>query len=367
MVFYFIVASIIITFLYYISKKEGQVLKKKINVYQSLFIIASTVVFSLSISAILFHVLKNSLDGVSEFVTGGVVLDAVSKNRDYYSLISFVIFSSILLPVMKIFLDRILDDDEKNEAFNEISPFILIPSVLFLTQSLFLNNLGLILIISSITIFIFLFDIMILNKIKLIHDKENCYINELKALIATDILIFVGASSFRLLLYRFFDIESSYLFSFVLLFVVKCFVIVINGFLSNKKFFNHFFILLQVLNVSGLIILINPEIDEQYTLRLLVGGLIFIGYYFIYKNREKDSGFHINSYLAFILLFIFIARFFYTPYISADEYHSGEYYLPFWLLKNYGKLPFIDFQPARGLLNYFPGFLSSLFCRIHCL
>lgn len=49
------------------------------------------------------------------------------------------------------------------------------------------------------------------------------------------------------------------------------------------------------------------------------------------------------------------------PTISIDEYHSSEFYLPWWLLTRFGELPFVDYQPSRGLLNYIPGMLTWLF------
>ena len=49
------------------------------------------------------------------------------------------------------------------------------------------------------------------------------------------------------------------------------------------------------------------------------------------------------------------------PGISSDGYHSGEFYLPWWLFQKFKYLPFVDYQPARGLANYLPGFLSWLF------
>jgi len=45
----------------------------------------------------------------------------------------------------------------------------------------------------------------------------------------------------------------------------------------------------------------------------------------------------------------------------ADDYHWGEFLLPWWLLKNFGEIPFWDYEPARGLINYNVGLFANLF------
>jgi hypothetical protein len=50
-----------------------------------------------------------------------------------------------------------------------------------------------------------------------------------------------------------------------------------------------------------------------------------------------------------------------APVMSTDDYHWGEVMLPWWLLKNFGKIPFWDYEPSRGLVNYTPGFIAHLF------
>ena len=45
----------------------------------------------------------------------------------------------------------------------------------------------------------------------------------------------------------------------------------------------------------------------------------------------------------------------------SDDYHWGEFLLPWWLLKNFGEIPFWDYEPARGLINYSVGLVANLF------
>ncbi|MGI4779719.1 MAG: hypothetical protein ACRYGA_16655 [Janthinobacterium lividum] len=50
-----------------------------------------------------------------------------------------------------------------------------------------------------------------------------------------------------------------------------------------------------------------------------------------------------------------------VPALAADDYHFGELLVPWWSWHEMGMLPFWDYAPARGLINYFPGFVSSTF------
>ena len=48
------------------------------------------------------------------------------------------------------------------------------------------------------------------------------------------------------------------------------------------------------------------------------------------------------------------------PSIWPDDYHFGEKLVPWWSLSRHGQIPFIDYSPARGLVNYFPGAIASI-------
>jgi hypothetical protein len=48
------------------------------------------------------------------------------------------------------------------------------------------------------------------------------------------------------------------------------------------------------------------------------------------------------------------------PSLMSDDYHFGEVLVPWWSWFKLGLLPFWDYAPARGLVNYFPGMFSSL-------
>ncbi|MDX2242969.1 MAG: hypothetical protein NW224_20000 [Leptolyngbyaceae cyanobacterium bins.302] len=79
------------------------------------------------------------------------------------------------------------------------------------------------------------------------------------------------------------------------------------------------------------------------------------------KVEENFSLFSVISPLCLIALLIYLK----SPvvgvgFILFDDYHGGESLLPWWLTKTFGYIPFIDYEPARGLVNYVPGLLTSL-------
>ena len=49
------------------------------------------------------------------------------------------------------------------------------------------------------------------------------------------------------------------------------------------------------------------------------------------------------------------------PAIWQDDYHNGEVALPWYLWQTMGCVPYLDYIPSRGLINYLPGFFTWLF------
>jgi len=48
------------------------------------------------------------------------------------------------------------------------------------------------------------------------------------------------------------------------------------------------------------------------------------------------------------------------PAVSGDDYHFGELLIPWWTWTQHNMLPFWDYSPARGLVNYLPGAMNAL-------
>jgi hypothetical protein len=131
------------------------------------------------------------------------------------------------------------------------------------------------------------------------------------------------------------------------------------------------------LPLSFLILLPAPWTDGQQRfygyqispvlIGLIIGLILMSGVDIVRRLRQKPiseeaiSVFSVVSPLCLIALLVYIK----SPvvgvsFVPPDDYHWGEFLLPWWLLKNFGYIPFWDYEPARGLINYVPGFLAGL-------
>ncbi|HET6845263.1 MAG TPA: hypothetical protein VFH29_00430, partial [Anaerolineales bacterium] len=103
------------------------------------------------------------------------------------------------------------------------------------------------------------------------------------------------------------------------------------------------------------------------TMYILIGALALAGYFDIGRRLrllwrgEAAPGMGVSPWALVALLVYLESVPIVWPAISTDDFHAGEFYLPWWLLREFGQLPFVDYEPARGLTNYVPGMLASLF------
>jgi hypothetical protein len=80
------------------------------------------------------------------------------------------------------------------------------------------------------------------------------------------------------------------------------------------------------------------------------------------SHLQSDPFFSILSPICLFALLFYLK----SPVIGAiplhpDDYHWGEFLLPWWSWQKFGLIPFQDFEPARGIVGYATGFLASLF------
>ena len=104
-------------------------------------------------------------------------------------------------------------------------------------------------------------------------------------------------------------------------------------------------------------------------LLVLVSGLVVVTYVDWFVRFKKfvhtpnaASIFSVVSPLGLIAILLFIkSQAIEASAMPTDDYHWGEFLLPWWLFQSFHYIPFWDYEPARGLINYVPGFLASLF------
>ena len=103
-----------------------------------------------------------------------------------------------------------------------------------------------------------------------------------------------------------------------------------------------------------------PQPEAGHLLHLLVGAIMVAALVDLVRRADRPS--HALSPLALggLLISMAVPQIF-APFLPADDYHLGEYIYPWWALVTFGQIPYADYMPAHGLLNYLAGAASSLF------
>ncbi|MBM0741019.1 hypothetical protein JOY44_05200 [Phormidium sp. CLA17] len=104
-------------------------------------------------------------------------------------------------------------------------------------------------------------------------------------------------------------------------------------------------------------------------LYVLIISLVVISWVDLVKRFQKITlseqariSFSAVSPICLIALLLYIkAPIVGVSYLPADDYHWGEFILPFWLTQTFGFIPYQDYEPARGLVNYVLGLFANLF------
>ncbi len=106
----------------------------------------------------------------------------------------------------------------------------------------------------------------------------------------------------------------------------------------------------------------------QTPLWIFIALLAFAAYARILSSRKKwqrsspPNLLETIPALSFILSSLLVKRTFeFSRYLIFDDYHFGEDLLSWWSFSEKGMLPFWDYAPARGLVNYIQGFVSQVF------
>lgn len=113
---------------------------------------------------------------------------------------------------------------------------------------------------------------------------------------------------------------------------------------------------------------ISKLVQDTILLRVVACCLVVVGLAALalsLRSGHRVKSLYFERVIAFIpligLLVLFRLQASGPTTISSDDYHFGESALPWMSLTNFGQLPFVDFEPARGLVNYVPGALTAVF------
>lgn len=349
------------------------------NKFTYLVIAVQAIILSIQIGFISWKIFQGMPQVYLDLIVGGLGFANQNKSAElntiYVTIIAFVILYIFLFWLHNLFPD----DQEFNNVSIKISLFGLTPTFFMFGQSLRNSSTTYLLVLSSALIII---SIVVNGMLAILYNKgkisfENIFDNGIKLML---IPIFLGLSELgaRLFLKRVVGIHYPYGILTVLLGIIYFVMYAAN--LKSKgtcSKVNHGVFLSQI----GLPLLFfsiftppmelgdgtNSFFHSKPALLLIILLLLIVSLYDIFKRLKQEENpdwplSRIVSPWALVAILIFLqSQVLGWPRIIPDEYHWGEFYSPWWSMNQYGYLPFVDLQPARGLVNYVPGFFSWLF------
>lgn len=310
-----------------------------------------------------------------EFTVGTITFLGISKSIDYFIIIGFTIgFVLSYLLINKIINSL---DDNRLFDFKTISIILSLPAVIWFGNLMFSRELNITLLILSSILQLY---IVVIYSIKSINTKEIVEYS----LFAT---FFTGFSIFAWAVFsnRILDVENLWLIKIAnpylsTRFVISVyFLLVIYSFIFYKleKYKNKILLLTQFSLPLLFLILIpqkvisNNQLISLYPINnklyyfllfvILIATIIMLKKLF---SKDKEFSNSLTSFSFIAILFFIKSYFIVIPSVSGDDYHFGEFLLPYWSLINFWQIPFVDIVPARGLINYFDGWLANTFFEL---
>jgi len=315
----------------------------------------------------------------SELVTGNIGFAYQNKSAEYFAIYAIIISFTVFLIGILFINGRYPENQEFKNCALRNSVYGLIPSFVMLGQSLRILNTKYLLLLSTCFILLSLIVnliLLILNKKNLIKPEETKNIGVKLMLIP--IFLVLSEVGVRVFLTRLN--LSSYKYGTLIFAVGILYILIIIGkkrlttysnklnlgvFISQLAVPLLFFILLAppAVLIDGTISIIPFKPPLLFlVLGLVIFSIIDIYKRFLYEEKAPAVQWQCVSPWALVALLVLLqSGTIGWPGISIDEYHSSEFYSPWWLFDHFGYLPYVDFEPARGLINYVPGFLAWLF------
>ena len=352
----------------------------KINGQILIITTIQSLILSIQLGVFSWRLFQKVPQKYSELIIGGLGFTNQNKSAELNAL-SVTIFAFVIIFVFIIVLN---DKFPENQTFRNQTKMIaiygFIPAFIMLGQSLRIPNTNYLLLYSSGMVALTLIVIFILQ---ILYKKNQIQIEEITNVGIKLMLIplFLVTSELGISLFMTRLGIASYKYGGLTLFMGLAFVIILllrKGKHVIKENINlgHFISQLGVPFLYS-IIFAPPAILKDGSsniisykpvllivfISLLIVSIIDICKRFVRGNKQiLNNIITIVSPWALSAILVFLQSYYIGwPAISPDEYHASEFYSPWWLLNQLGYIPYVDFEPARGLVNYVPGLLAWLF------
>jgi len=365
----------------------------------SFYTIFASICFAMCISLSGYHLSSNISQRYTEFIVGNIAWRAATKYPDIIlpalAVIMFIICYFILC-LQKYMLNGSDSDADNVRYFDYIVGIACLPAILFLPylfKTKFDANSLFFLKISGFSIFLIMIGTLcfIIFKNRFLSNKFSY-----KSYIASSLLIplFACISAFslccfinRLFVYinNSFVLEKSLIhnLTFATFIIVSIFYFLcafwdhMTAFISNVHL--KIIVFSQLLIPFSMVMIMpspwkktnNIYYGYDYDSNLIILILLLIGWGLgeiilriirSQKTNSSETFFSVISPMTLVaVLFLIKFPFVGTTHIPGDDYHWGEFLIPYFQYKDFGFLPFRDYMPVRGIDNYFLGFLSDIF------
>lgn len=299
----------------------------------------------------------------SDFIGGFPAMSGLTKSYEYNAFYSAAaVFLSVAVLLIKLY--RMWKSDKLLSTARTVVCYSFIPVLVMLGQALWVRDFFLWLIPSTVSV---IFGMIVLAFEKIFHRSKDP--SAPFALLTS--LYLLAASFIGIFIFRGFG-ASELFYAMILLYAASLLwsvkkdnwkIVLCISQLGIPLCFRHLLPLVMVLE-NGTVY------DSGFNLLpdLLVTVLIILSYASIFYAYRK-KGETVASYVPTLVLAAFISCFCAAkevwPFLIGDDYHEGEAVLPWYLLIEQGALPYTDYAPSRGVLNYFAGFLVWLFKGKH--
>ncbi len=338
-----------------------------------------SLVLSFQLGILSWSIFQNIPQQYSDFVTGNIGYANHNKSAEFYAIYT-TIFAFVILFIAILILDNNYPESQEfRNGTNKIALYGLTPSFIMLGQSLRMSNTTYLLLISSGSIAMSLIVNIILrilykkNLIKL-EETNNIGIK----LMLINVFLIMSELGIRIFLTRLGIAPYKHGILTIILVLIYIFLLIFKNQSTSIDYKLNVGIFISQLGVPFLLsILFAPPakllngtttiFSYKPLLLIIILSLVIISISDIYKRfikekKRNDLVLQIVSPWALVAILVFLqSNQIGWPGISPDEYHSSEFYLPWWLLDQFGYLPYLDYVPARGLVNYVPGLLAWLF------
>lgn len=335
------------------------------------------IVVSLLIAPLFAGLLSKLLDfgqSYNEFTVGTITFLGVSKNIDYLIILGF----GLGFVFGYLFLNKIFHSINEQEylKFKEQVLIVSIPAIIWLGNLFFSKEVNITPLILSSVLLLYL----VVSYALSIIDKE--YITY--SLLASFFTVF-SIFAWAIFVNRIFGVELDWLLKLSNPYLSVRFIVAIGVFLFvYSLLFDRFanfkdkLLILTQLSLPLLFLYLIPQkvLDGNQLVHVypmtdilyyVVGFLVLFSIALISKKiflSDELLTKNISSISFISIIFFTKAYLIVIPSVSSDDYHFGEFLLPFWSWVKYGQIPFQDIVPARGLINYLDGFLVNIFFEL---